>query len=62
MSSDILTLESFLLTEDKEEFLSKLVEGTDSFYFFTLTHAMNQKGGKLNKKELEYLQIFRRDQ
>jgi len=47
MSSDIPTLESFLFTENKEEFLSKLVYGTDAYFFFTLTHALNQQGAKL---------------
>jgi len=52
MSSDIPTLENFLFTEDKEEFLKKLVHGTNSFYFYTLTNALNQKGANLSSQEL----------
>jgi len=59
MSSDIPTLESFLFTENKEEFLSKLVYGTDAYFFFTLTHALNQQGAKLTPQQITSLNSFR---
>ncbi|EAR85110.2 hypothetical protein TTHERM_00530680 (macronuclear) [Tetrahymena thermophila SB210] len=44
MSIDIPNLESFLFTEQKEDYLKKLVAGTDYYYYFTLTNALNQFG------------------
>ncbi|KAL4490234.1 hypothetical protein ABPG72_004273 [Tetrahymena utriculariae] len=44
MSIDIPNLESFLFTEQKEDYLKKLVAGTDYYYYFTLTNALNKFG------------------
>ncbi|KAL4440764.1 hypothetical protein ABPG74_013745 [Tetrahymena malaccensis] len=44
MSIDIPNLESFLFTEKKEDYLKKLVAGTDHYYYFTLTNALNNFG------------------
>lgn len=59
MSTDIPTLENFLFAEDKEEFLKKLVHGTNPFYFYTLTNALNQKGSDLSSQEIEYLGAYK---
>lgn len=50
MSIDIPNLENFLFAEKKEDFLKKLVAGTDAYYYFSLTNALNQFGLDIPKE------------
>lgn len=35
---DIKTLEGYIFAESKDEFLKKLLAGTDSYYYFNILH------------------------
>jgi len=41
-SSEIETLEKYLLSENKDEFIKNLIVGTDSYYYFNLLNALNK--------------------
>lgn len=40
-SLEIETLEKYLFTENKEDFIKSLIAGTDQYYYFNLLHALN---------------------
>jgi len=49
-----------LLSENKEEFIAKLIPGTDSFYYFSLLHGLNKYGVKLPKELDKYLESYKK--
>lgn len=48
MFTDIPSLENYIFTDNKEDFLKKLVQGTDQYYCYTFTNLLNQKGASLS--------------
>jgi len=57
--NDIGQLENYILNPKKEEFLKKLISGTDSYYYFTLLHALNTYGLNLPKEYEEAMNNYR---
>lgn len=51
-------LEDFLFSKNKEDFLSKLIPGTDSFYYFSLLNAINLYGLNLSKEQNQLLEKY----
>lgn len=41
-SLEIETLEKYLLSENKDEFIKNLIVGSDSYYYFNLLNALNK--------------------
>jgi hypothetical protein len=58
--SEFSQLESYLFSEKKEEFIQKLITGTDSFYYFTLMNALNTYGIQLSKQHEQYLENYKK--
>ena len=52
-------LEEFLFTQNKTDFLCKLISGTDTFYYFSLLNAINQYGLNLSKEQSQLLEKYR---
>ena len=60
MTESIMTLEKFLFSENKPEFIGKMISGTDNFYYFSLIHALNTYGVDLPKNHLEDLEKYKK--
>ena len=58
--SDTTQLEQYLFSENKEDFIKKLISGTDTYYYFSLITAMNNYGLNLPNEHLEHLKAFRK--
>ncbi len=50
---DLVELENYLFSENKQEFLKKLIAGTDSHNYFTLLTTFNENNGGLTPEEIE---------
>ena len=60
MSDEINELEKFILTDNKEYFLKKLISDTESYYYFQLLHAMDLYGVDLTKENEKQLKKFKK--
>jgi len=58
--NQINQLESFILAPKKEDFLKKLISGTDSSYYFTLLHALNTYGLNLSQECEKALENYKK--
>ena len=58
--SEIIQLESYFLTENKEEYIKKLINGTDSYYYFSLISALNKYGIQLPKEYEDNLEKYKK--
>jgi len=52
MSDEINELEKFILCENKDHFIKKLISDTESYYYFTLINALDKYGIDLPKENL----------
>ncbi len=59
-TSDITQLEQYLFSENKEEFINRLISGTDSYYYFSLITAMNNYGLNLSKENLSTFEKYKK--
>ena len=57
---DIKQLEQYIFSDQKTEFINKLIAGTDSFYYYSLNNAINTYGLDLPKDHLENLEKYKK--
>ena len=50
--------EEYVLSNDKPQFLKKLLSGTEAYYYFNLLHALKTQGANLQEKDLKSLKSF----
>ena len=63
-SIDFQTIESYLLSDNKTEFLQKLVPGSEPYLYLTLLHSLNTSdeiSSELESKIKEYRRCFNND-
>lgn len=48
IDDEINQFENFLFSENKENFIKKFIPDTESYYYFTLLHALETSGGILS--------------
>lgn len=57
---DFSMLEKFILCEDKKDFLSKLMPGTEPHYYFSLMQAISDNGLNIPPSVLETLREYQK--
>lgn len=50
MSDEINELEKYILSDNKESFLKKLISDTESYYYYSLINALDKYGIDLPKE------------
>jgi len=58
--NDIKQLEQYIFSDQKSEFINKLISGTDSFYYYSLNNSLNNYGLDLPKDHLENLEKYKK--
>ncbi len=59
-STEFQQLETYLFCKDKNEFVKKLIQNTDSFYYFTLLHALQLHGANLTEEHKRQLESYKK--
>ena len=57
---DIKQLEQYIFSDQKADFISKLIAGTDSFYYYSLNHALKTYGLDLPKEHQDELEKYKK--